>query len=890
MIAGKAGTANHRDAQENMGSNRRGFAILSANRVFVSEILMFRLVLALFLTICACPALAQTRHALVVGIDTYSELPQLTRAGADARAIEATLTQVGVRTTLVLNPDRRTLLKQLDAFSTSLGKGDEAIFFFAGHGIEMDGQNYLLPTDVPAQAGALTVREQSLSLQTVISAVQGSGVRVSVFIIDACRDNPFPKGTRSIGGTRGLAPAQETEGTFVMFSAGAGQTALDRLPGEDASPNSVFTRALLPRLSTPGLDLRQTALEVREDVRQMAAKAGHSQFPALYDQMVGSFTLVPAAAIAAPAEPALAVGDPCMAARADWSLVSQSNSAAAYRAFVDLHKGCPLMAALAQERLDSLSKTSVTAATNAPAAPTAAFERCKSQQLDASLDDIGARGDLATLISECREALGLTEKRAEGEYWLGHSLEASGQIEEARSWYRLSADRNFGLAKAAIQRLDTADVTIASPPAPPIPSDTAAGAAFARCVDGAERDFATLEAMSKQQLDGVIVDCRQALNDPLNRVEVEYKLALTLDAAGQDLEASKWYLAAAQSGHARAMYNLALMLKNGEGVPEDDAEAVKWLHAAAEKGVAGAMNSLGRSYDEGEGVAIDDAQAVVWYRAAAENGNLSAMRNLGLMLKNGEGVTEDDVEAVKWFRTAAEKGSVEAMNSLGRSYDEGEGVAQDDVEAVRWYRAAANEGNASAMNNLGLMLKNGEGVDEDDVEAVKWLRLAAEKGDVEAMNSLGRSLDEGEGVDIDDVQAVFWYRAAAEKGSVSAMNNLGWMLQYGEGVTEDDVEAAKWFLAAAEKGNATAMNSLGLMYATGEGVPRNATIASREIINGMRNGNRWFIDNHEGRVERDVRIEIQKALVAEGVYSGPIDGSFGPGTNAAMEALLARGN
>ncbi|MCF8483891.1 MAG: caspase family protein [Rhodobacteraceae bacterium] len=858
---------------------------------------MFRLVLAFVITICAVPALAQTRHALVVGVDMYSELPQLNRAGADARAIEATLSQIGVQTTLVLNPDRQTLLKRLDAFSTSLGRGDEAIFFFAGHGIEMDGQNYLLPTDVPAQAGALTVREQSLSLQTVISAIQGSGVRVSVFIIDACRDNPFPKGTRSIGGTRGLAPAQETEGTFVMFSAGAGQTALDRLPGEDASPNSVFTRALLPRLSTPGLDLRQTALEVREDVRQMAAKAGHSQFPALYDQMVGSFTLVPAAAMSAPPEPAPAVGDPCTAARTDWSLVSQSNSAAAYRAFFELHKDCPLMAALAQERLEGLAKTPVAASSSAAAAPTAldrralvAFESCKSQQLDASLEDLRAGGDLAALIADCREALGLTEKRSEGEYWLGRSLEANAQIEDARSWYRLSAGKGFGLAKASLQRLDALAPIIASQPAPATPSDSAAATAFVRCVEGADKDFATLEAMSKPQLDRVIVDCRQALNDSLNRVEAQFKLALSLDAAGQDLEAAKWYLAAAQQGHAQAMNNLGLMLKNGEGVPEDDVEAVKWFRAAADKGVAGAMNSLGRSYDEGEGVAEDDAQAVVWYRAAAEKGNLSGMRNLGLMLKNGEGVAEDDVEAVKWFRAAAEKGSVEAMNSLGRSYDEGEGVTIDDAEAVRWYRAAAEKGNASAMNNLGLMLKNGEGVTEDDVEAVRWFRLAAENGNVEAMNSLGRSLDEGEGVAIDDVEAVRWYRAAAEQGSASAMNNLGWMLRYGEGVTEDDVEAAKWFRAAADLGNATAMNSLGLMYATGEGVPRNPSVASEEIIKGIKNGTRWFIDNHEGRVERDVRIEIQKRLAEEGIYGGPIDGSLGPGTEAAMEALLARAN
>ena len=86
-------------------------------------------------------------------------------------------------------------------------------------------------------------------------------VRVALFIVDACRDNPFRDGSgRSVGGTRGLARVEPAEGSFVMYSAGAGEQALDRLPGADASPNSVYTRTLLPILATPGLSLQEIAI------------------------------------------------------------------------------------------------------------------------------------------------------------------------------------------------------------------------------------------------------------------------------------------------------------------------------------------------------------------------------------------------------------------------------------------------------------------------------------------------------------------------------------------------------------------------------------------------------------------------------------------------------
>src|SRR6516225_64312 len=131
------------------------------------------------------------------------------------------------------------------AFDRTIEPGDTALFFFAGHGFEIHGQNYLLPTDVPlaAEGQEELVRDASFAVESIVDRLQAHGARVAILVLDACRNNPFERsGTRAIQGTRGLAPITPSEGVFVVFSAGAKQTALDRLSQSDPDPNSVFTR------------------------------------------------------------------------------------------------------------------------------------------------------------------------------------------------------------------------------------------------------------------------------------------------------------------------------------------------------------------------------------------------------------------------------------------------------------------------------------------------------------------------------------------------------------------------------------------------------------------------------------------------------------------------
>jgi Caspase domain len=242
----------------------------------------------------ALPARAEKRVALLVGNNAYENVPRLQTAINDARAIGAVLRKLGFSVLIAEDQSRRALSETLLAFDKVVDPGDTALFFFAGHGFEIHGQNYLLPTDVPGNAEGREelIRDSSFAAERVIDRLQTRGARAVVLVLDACRNNPFElPGGRGVKVVGGLASMTPVEGVFIMFSAGAKQIALDQLAKSENAQNSVFTRNLMRRLLEPGLTLVQIAKRLQSDVKQMAAAVGHEQTPAYYDQIVGDIVL-----------------------------------------------------------------------------------------------------------------------------------------------------------------------------------------------------------------------------------------------------------------------------------------------------------------------------------------------------------------------------------------------------------------------------------------------------------------------------------------------------------------------------------------------------------------------------------------------------------------------
>jgi WD40 repeat protein len=251
---------------------------------------LFRIGLAIAALIAFSGAASAHRIAFVVGIDDYDHLPRLQKAVGDARAVKAVLEDQGNVTVAAYleNPTREAFWTAWDAFLERVAEGNEAIVHISSHGIEIDGANYLLPRDAPpATKGRRIVTQDAIRFDELLASLSRRGPLVSLFILDACRNNPYAaEGTRALGSARGLGRVAPPRGSFILYAAGYNELALDRLSDQDPVSTSVFVRNLLPLLRQPGLTIQDLALQVADQVHKEAAAANHDQNPAYFDNLL----------------------------------------------------------------------------------------------------------------------------------------------------------------------------------------------------------------------------------------------------------------------------------------------------------------------------------------------------------------------------------------------------------------------------------------------------------------------------------------------------------------------------------------------------------------------------------------------------------------------------
>ena len=229
------------------------------------------------------------RKALVIGNDSYKFVSQLANAREDAKVMAENLTNVGYKVTLKLDLSEKEMKAALRGFKTQVEAGDEVAFFYAGHGVQLANSNYLVPVDVAGE-GEEQMKDEGISLQRILDDMSEKKAKFTLAMIDACRDNPFKTNGRAIGGNgRGLAPTTAATGQMVVFSAGTGQQALDKLGPNDKDKNGLFTRIFVREMQKPGVSVDRVVRNVRGEVVTMAKSVGHEQVPAIYDQVVGEF-------------------------------------------------------------------------------------------------------------------------------------------------------------------------------------------------------------------------------------------------------------------------------------------------------------------------------------------------------------------------------------------------------------------------------------------------------------------------------------------------------------------------------------------------------------------------------------------------------------------------
>jgi Caspase domain len=305
--------------------------------------------LALWLA-AASDARAERRVALVIGNSAYQNASQLPNPVNDATAIAGLLRGadfdvVELQSNLGVSDLRRAVRN----FSQTAQNADIAVVYFAGHGIEVDGANYLVPVDAKLERD-IDVDDESLSLERILKVIEPAR-RLRLVILDACRDNPFARtmkrtvASRAIG--RGLARVEpDTANTLIAFAARAGSTASDGTDG-----NSPFTSALLKHLTKAGLDLRIAFGLIHDEVMN---STGNKQEPFVYGSLGGAFvSLVPEAPKAEPpAEPGQRL-TPNADVRADYEIAERVGTVDAWAYFLAVHPS-GYYANLAREQLAKL--------------------------------------------------------------------------------------------------------------------------------------------------------------------------------------------------------------------------------------------------------------------------------------------------------------------------------------------------------------------------------------------------------------------------------------------------------------------------------------------------------------------------------------------------------
>jgi Caspase domain/Putative peptidoglycan binding domain len=331
------------------------------------------LVLALVSVPRGASADVEKRVALVIGNGGYRTAPQLENPPLDAKAVAASLKRLGFQVIEGYDLTMAQMRTTVAQFSAALPDAKAAIVYYAGHGVSVDEENYILPTDIVLKTPT-DLDFGAISISLILKQMKRQD-RVNVVILDACRDNPFAADlassqSRSVVGVRGLSrvDADLARGTLIAFASDPKSTALDGPPGE----HSPFTKALIDHLEDPGVSIDTVMNRVRSEVWETTK---NKQLPWVNTSIIGEFSLNPQSApgatlasLGTPASAPAGVPEKLSQENLIWESAQHSNLAGDYQAYLDAYPN-GVFAPMAKNRIASLTAAPDPAGRVAPLAP-----------------------------------------------------------------------------------------------------------------------------------------------------------------------------------------------------------------------------------------------------------------------------------------------------------------------------------------------------------------------------------------------------------------------------------------------------------------------------------------------------------------------------------------
>jgi TPR repeat protein len=567
---------------------------------------------AFFLLTFCLTAMGATppKEALLIANGKYSHFAGLAHPATDASKLGAALEGLGFRVRVVRDGNREQMLDAIAEFERGLRNTSAIAFFhYGGHGVQVDGKNYLLPADadIPDERRVAT---RAVALDEVMTAMDAASARASIIVIDACRDNPLPAGSgRNLA--RGLSVVgMKPKNSIVIYAAEAGSKALDGL----------FTPILAVALQQKGRTIDQVMKSVRSEVY---AKSGGQQTPGEYNQLFEELVL----------------GGLLGGEMTPEAIFSATPSPTPHSAIIPEITGKDLLADLREMAQQGDAE--------------AQFNLGKRY-----INGEGVAKDALEAVKWWRKAA--DQGNAFGQNGLGfcygHGEGVAKDMLEAVKWWRKAADQGNAIAQNNLGFCYAKGEGVAKDMVEAVKwYRKAADQGNAKAQNNLGSCYAKGEGVAKDQVEAVKW-YRKAADQ--GYAKAQYILGVCYaygeGVAKDQVEAVKWYRKAADQGNASAQYNLGVCYANGKGVAKDQVEAVKWWRKAADQGDAEAQYNLGVCYAKGEGVAKDLVEAYALFNLASVSLE-QAKKNRDLVASN---MTREQI-------AAAQKRTKELQKELG---------------------------------------------------------------------------------------------------------------------------------------------------------------------------------------------------------------------------------
>jgi len=629
----------------------------------------FGLLLALILCLLWPSSAHAEYHALIVGNSEYERANDLRNPQNDAVDLAGRLSELGYsisNTEAHLDLTKDQFEDAVQDFSAQLEPGDVALVYYAGHGVQIDGENYLIPVDDTTISTSDDIRRHGIEVSDILTKIQIQDGISLILILDACRDNPFRNSDYAAGDgrglsiegaseeARGLAPIEAREGTVIAFAAAAGATASDG-PGD----NGLFTEAFLTALELPDRDIIDLMNEVRARVWQTS---GGRQMPWTNTSLLGRVCFT------SDCERLNEIAE--IWRRLNYSSTYDSETIRLYEQLCDLNDapGCVSLGRSYQE-------------------------------------GAGVRRDYSTAISYFEHSCDNGD--AVGCAWLGdsylHGKGVSQSNDQAYFYFELACELGGSLGCMGLGTALRDGIGV---------EQNHARAAYyfeMGCNQGdlfgcgalalAYRIGQGVEQNHNEANDLLRTNCDAGDPEGCAFLATAYRIGqgVTVDQS----IAGELYQRSCRMGWAAACVDFGVALQNGTAQSQNLAEAAEYFQMACEGNIAYGCGALGTAYFDGAGVERNERRAVELWEMACEGQNAWSCTRMGLAYREGTGGIQPDMaRANNFWRQACDLGNADGCVGLSLGYRFGIGLEQDLEEANRLWQRGCELGEPRACSDF----------------------------------------------------------------------------------------------------------------------------------------------------------------------------------------------